>query len=55
MGGQFELRGSEATYNGHFEAKKSDTWPKNAYMWKKPKYIKVLTWLGPDLTNPRIS
>ncbi len=29
---QFELRESEAPYNGHFEAKKSDIRPENTYL-----------------------
>ncbi len=32
--GHFELRESEASYNGHFEAKKSDIRPENAYVWQ---------------------
>jgi hypothetical protein len=34
MEGQFELRESEAPYNGHFAAKKSNIRPQNAYVWK---------------------
>ena len=34
MEGQFELRESEAPYNGHFDAKKSDIRPENAYVWQ---------------------
>jgi hypothetical protein len=34
MEGQFELRESEAPYNGHFEAKKGDIMPENAYVCK---------------------
>jgi hypothetical protein len=33
MEGQFELRESEAPYNGHFEAKKSNIRPENACVW----------------------
>ncbi len=33
MEGQFELREAEATYNGHFEATKSDIRPENTYLW----------------------
>ncbi len=40
MEGQFELRESEAPYNGHFEAKKSDIRPENAYLWKD--YSRIL-------------
>ncbi len=32
--GQFELREAEASYNGHFEAKKSYIRPENAYVWQ---------------------
>ena len=32
MEGQFEIRESEATYKSHFEAKKSDIRPENAYL-----------------------
>ena len=31
--GQFELREPEATYHGHFEAKKADIGPENTYFW----------------------
>ena len=34
MEGQFELREAEASYNGHFEAKKIDIRPENAYLWQ---------------------
>jgi hypothetical protein len=34
MEGQFELRESEAPYNGHLGAQKSDIRPENAYVWK---------------------
>ncbi len=38
--GQFKLREAEATYNGHFEAKKSDIRHKNAYVWRD--YSRIL-------------
>jgi hypothetical protein len=34
MEGQCELRESEAPYNGHFEAKKSNIRLENTYLWK---------------------
>ncbi len=41
MEGQFELRESVAPYNGHFEAKKSDIRPENAYVWQDyPRILK---------------
>jgi hypothetical protein len=33
MEGQFEFREAEVSYNGHFEAKKSDIRPENTYLW----------------------
>ncbi len=39
--GHFELREPEATYHSHFEAKKSDIRPENAYLWKDyPRILK---------------
>jgi hypothetical protein len=41
IGGQFELREPEATYRGHFEAKKADIGPENTYLWNDYPEISV--------------
>ena len=41
MEGQFDLRESEGIYHSHFEAKKSDLGPENAYVWQDyPRILK---------------
>ena len=40
MAGQFELREPEASYSGHFKAKKGDIGAENTYFWDD--YLEIL-------------